>query len=121
MAYDIRQWPASVKKEIADLPVAAEAAVLVMLREMRSSGPMPEEYKVKPLRSHLHGIKQVNMKINREQIRVLFMTTGPQIVLLHVFKKTSPQIETRGYDKALDRKAQVDEMMRSGYEPPAFH
>lgn len=94
---------------------------MVMLRAMRSNGPMPEEYSVKPLRAHLHGIKQVNLKIKREQIRVLFMTAGQQIVVLHVFKKTSPQVETRGYEKALDRKAQVDEMMRSGYEPPTFH
>lgn len=121
MSYDIRQWPGSVFKEIADLPVAAETAVLVMLREMRVSGPMPEEYNIKPLRGHLHGLKQVNLKINREQIRVLFSIYGQQIVVLHVFKKTSPQIETRGYEKALDRKAQLEDMMRRGHELPTIH
>src|SRR5712664_474375 len=100
MGYEIKQWPASVQKsEIGALPLDAESAVLAMLREMKIRGPMPEEYKIKPLRGHLHGLRQANLKVNKEQIRVLFSVDGSRIVVFHVFKKTSPQVETRGYQK----------------------
>jgi len=82
---------------------------------------MPEEYRVKPLSGHLHGLKQANLKINREQVRMLFSVYNDRIVILHVFKKTSPQIEKRGYEKALDRKKQVEELMRGGNELPTIH
>ena len=105
MAFRIEQWPASVqKKEIEALPPAAAESVLVMLRAMRARGPILEEYKTKRLSGHLQGLIQVSMKINREQIRILYSVYGLQIVIFHVFKKTSPQVERRGYDKALKRK-----------------
>src|SRR4051812_22063102 len=108
MRYEIKQWPGSVQRsEIGALPSAAESAVLVMLKEMRRAGPMPEEYKIKPLKRHLHGLKQANLKVNNEHIRVLFSVYRSVIVVFHVFKKTSPQIEQRGYQKALDRKKQA--------------
>lgn len=116
MPYTVHQWPASIKKdEIDALPVAAATAVLVMLRVMRERGPRPEEYNVKPLSGRLHGLNQVNMKINKEQIRVLFSVYDKfQVVVFHVFKKTSPQIEQRGYDKALGRKRQAELFMARG-------
>jgi phage-related protein len=92
-----------------------------MLKEMRRSGPMPEEYNVKPLPRHLHGLRQVNLKVNNEQIRVLFSVYGSVIVVFHVFKKTSPQIEQRGYQKALDRKKQAEFMIGAGDELPTLN
>jgi phage-related protein len=122
MGYEIKQWPGSVEKsEIRALPLAAESALLVMLREMRKCGPMPEEYNVKPLKKHLHGLRQVNLKVNNEQIRVLFSVYGSIIVVFHVFKKTSPQIEKRGYEKALSRKKQAEFMIGSGDELPTLN
>jgi phage-related protein len=114
MPYLIQQWPDSVqRKEIDSLPLDASSAVMVMLREMRNRGPWPEEYKIKPLSGHLHGLKQANLKVNREQIRMLFSVYGLRIVVLHVFKKTSPQSETNGYKLALERKKNA-EILSSG-------
>jgi phage-related protein len=122
MEYEIKQWPSSVERsEIRALPLEAESAVLVMLKEMAKRGPMPEEYGIKPLKKHLHGLRQANLKVNREQIRVLFSVYGSQIVVFHVFKKTSPQIETRGYQKALERKKQAERHMRDGNDIPTLH
>lgn len=113
MAYRIEQWPASVqKKEIEGLPPAARDSVLVMLREMRARGPILEEYKTKRLSDHLQGLTQVSMKINREQIRILYSVYGLQIVVFHVFKKTSPQVEQRGYKLALRRKKTAEAIIK---------
>ncbi|SRR6266545_104990 len=117
MPYETRQWPPSVQKdEIATLPGAAEAAVLVMLREMRRRGPWLEEYKIKPLPKRLHGLNQVNMKISGEQIRVLFSVYGNCVAVFHVFKKTSSQIEQRGYDLALARKKTAEQIVKGGVD-----
>lgn len=122
MGYEIKQWPGSVgKSEIGALPPDAESAVLVMLREMAKRGPMPEEYGIKPLKRHLHGLRQANLKVNREQIRVLFSVYDLQIVVFHVLKKTSPHVETRGYQKALERKKQAEAHMRDGNDIPTLH
>lgn len=89
MPYSIHQWPPSVQKdEIDALPTAASVAIMVMFREMRSRGHRPGEYKIKPLAKKLRGLNQVNMKINREQIRVLFSVYGNRIVVFHVFKSS---------------------------------
>ncbi|SRR5216684_913036 len=115
MPYNVHQWPASVQKqEIETLPNDAAEAVLVMLREMRRRGPRLEEYRIKPLPGRLHGLNQANLKINKEQIRVLFSVYESSIVVFHVFKKTSPQIERRGYDKALERKKTAEQLMEAG-------
>jgi phage-related protein len=122
MPYTIHQWPGSVQKdEIGALPPDASTAVLVMLRGMRTKGPFPEEYNIKALSNNLHGIRQANLKINKEQIRVLFSVYGNRIVVLHVFKKTSPQIEQRGYRKALNRKSAIEISLKGGGDVPAVH
>ena len=112
MPYTIHSWPPGLPKdEIEALPMEAQAAIAVMFREMRRRGPRPEEYNVKPLSRRLRGLNQANMKINREQIRLLFSVYGTRIVIFHVFKKTSPQLEQRGYDKALARKRSAESLM----------
>lgn len=123
MAYDLRQWPASVQKhEIRKLPEEAETAVLVLLRAMRERGPWLEEYIVKPLPGHLHGLNQVSMKVSGEQIRVLFSVYGKRIVVFHVFKKTSPQIQQRGYETALNWKKTAEQLLAGGKnELPTVH
>lgn len=113
MRYTIRQWPGSVqKKEIQALPLDAETAVMVMLQEMMKRGPILDEYHTKRLSKNLHGLLQVNLKINREQIRVLYFVEGAQIVVVHVFKKTSPQVEQRGYALALERKKAAELILK---------
>jgi phage-related protein len=113
MPYTISQWSDSVqRKEIEGLPLDASNAVLVMLRTMRRDGPKPSGYKIKPLAKRLHGLSQANLKVNKEQIRVLFSVYGQRIVVLHVFKKTSPQAEQRAYQLALDRKKTVENVLQ---------
>lgn len=46
---------------------------------------------------------------------------GNCIVVLHVFKKTSPQIEQRGYKKALDRKSAIEIVLKGGGDVPTVH
>jgi len=122
MPYTIHQWPGSLQKdEIDALPVDASEAVLVMLREMRARGPFLEEYKIKALPKKLHGLRQANLKINKEQIRVLFAVFDSKIVVLHAFKKTSPQVEQRGYRKALDRRKVVEKFLKGGDDVPTIH
>jgi hypothetical protein len=66
------------RKEIEALPLAAQTAVLVMLREMRNSGPHPEAYSVKPLSRNLQGLTQANLKVRKEHIRVIYAVYGIQ-------------------------------------------
>ena len=123
MPYTIHCWPPTVQKdEIEGLPLEAQAAIAVMFREMRRRGARPEEYNIKPLAKRLRGLNQVNMKVNREQIRLLFSVYGTRIVVLHAFKKTSPQIEQRGYDKALARKKSAEQVMAGARDViPTIH
>jgi phage-related protein len=67
------------------------------------------------------ALRQANLKVNNEQIRVLFSVYGSAIVVVHVFKKTSPQIEKRGYDKALNRKRQAEFMIGADDELPTLN
>jgi len=122
MPFTVHQWPASLqRKEIDALPMGARTAVLVMLRAMERDGPHPEAFQTKPLGRHLQGISQANLKIQKEQIRVLYTVYGTRIVLLSVFKKTSPQLEQREYDAALNRKKTVDSIIASHGDVPLVH
>ncbi|MGQ0443938.1 MAG: type II toxin-antitoxin system RelE/ParE family toxin [Beijerinckiaceae bacterium] len=123
MPFTIQQWPGSVqRKEIEALPIDAQAAVMVMLRTMRDAGPYPVEYKVKLLSRHLRGLIQANLKINKEQIRVLYPRYSLRIVVFHVFKKTSPQAESRGYELATARRKTFEAMLASNPDDfPIIH
>lgn len=99
----------------------ARTAVFVMLREMQREGPHPSTYSTKPLPRHLHGLTQANLKINREQIRVIYAVYGTRIVVLSVFKKTSPQVERREYETALARKKTVEALIQGGEIVPTIH
>ena len=121
MAFTIHQWPPSLqRKEIEALPLAAQTAVLVMLREMRNSGPHPEAYSVKPLSRNLQGLTQANLKVRKEHIRVIYAVYGIQIVLVSVFKKTSPQLEKHQYKNALARKRTIESIIAGGESVPTI-
>lgn len=122
MPYELLQWPSSVQTgEIDSLPLDAANAIMVLLRLMRTDGPKPKGYKIKPLPGKWHGLDQVNMKINKEQIRMLFSVYARKIVVFSAFKKTSPQIEKRMYQRALDRKKTAEIMLRSGDALPTIN
>jgi hypothetical protein len=121
MAFTIHQWPAGLqRKQIEALPLAAQTAVLVMLREMRNSGPHPEGYSVQPLSRNLRGLTQANLKVRKEHIRVIYAVYGIQIVLVSVFKKTSLQLEKNQYKNALARKRTIESIITGGENVPTI-
>jgi hypothetical protein len=105
MAYRVLQWPASVYPgEVdAECPEAKEviAAVIVMLREQ---GPSPAGYDVKTLGQKMGGLWQINLKVAKRQIRILYAPDGQSIVLFRIHKKASRQEQTRAYELAKRRK-----------------
>lgn len=109
MAYDLKCWPDSVsRKEINDLPTGARAEVKVALRELQRFGPSPPARTVKNLGKAKDGLWQLNLKVNREQIRLLYFPWGGRIiVVLSVFKKTS-KLQQREYETAMQRKKEAE-------------
>jgi hypothetical protein len=90
MAYDVRQWPSTVFPGEVDreCPEAREV-ITVLIRNMRSSGPSPDGYQVKNLGRPLGGVWQINLKVEKRQVRVLYAPYGSVIVLFRIHKKSS--------------------------------
>lgn len=105
MAYDVRRWPGSVYPgEVdAECPEALEVIDLLILR-MKAQGPSPIGYRVKVLGARMGGLWQINLKVQKRQVRVLYAPYGQTIVLFRIHKKGSPQEQTRAYDLAKKRK-----------------
>ena len=121
MPYELKQWPSSIQNEVEELPTEAKASVLVMLRGMSQRGPWLPEYKIKPLPRHLHGLNQVNLRNKKEQIRVLFFVSGNMVVIVRVFKKTSPQEEQQAYKLAAARMRTAKAILESGNGLPTIN
>jgi hypothetical protein len=73
MPYEVRQWPATVypgemKKECPE----AEADIDVLIRELARRGPSPAGYDVKTLGKGKGGLWQINLKVKKRQIRILY-------------------------------------------------
>jgi hypothetical protein len=106
MGYVVAQWPpdavypGEVQKEC---PEAAEVIDL-LIRGMRAQGPSPAGYRVKALGARLGGLWQVNLKIEKRQVRLLYAPYGQTIVLFRIHRKGSPQEQTRAYELARRRK-----------------
>jgi hypothetical protein len=107
MAYDLRQWPASVYPgEVQAFPDAAvdvDAALLALAR----NGPQLEEYGFKTLGKKLGHLWQINLKIvaTKRQVRILYAPySGTCIVIFHIHKKSSGAEQRRAYALAMKRK-----------------
>jgi hypothetical protein len=105
MAYDVRRWPDSVYPGEVDreCPEAREV-IDVLIRNLRRQGPSPDGYQVKTLGARTGGLWQINLKVERRQIRVLYAPYGEEIVLFRIHKKSSSQEQLRAYDLAKTRK-----------------
>jgi len=113
MAYDVRQWPETVYPGEVDreCPEAKEV-IAVLIRNMRNSGPSPEGYQVKNLGRKMDGLWQINLKVQKRQIRVLYAPYGAVIVLFRIHKKGSPQEQQHAYGLAKDRKREYEAAKR---------
>jgi hypothetical protein len=82
----------------------AIAVLDILLLNFCRSGPSPSGYKVKTLGHKLGGLWQINLKVEKRQVRVLYAPYGLAIVLFRIHKKSSPQEQTRAYELAMQRK-----------------
>ena len=113
MVHELRQWPHSVyPDEVEEFP-EAKAAIDVALRELMVQGPSPLGYNFKNLGKHKAYLWQINLKINKRQIRILYAPYSKVIVIFRIHKKGSGQEQQLAYKLAMKRKQQAEESMRS--------
>jgi hypothetical protein len=105
MAYEVLQWPGTVYPgEVnRECPEALEV-IAVLIRNMCVSGPSPAGYQVKNLGRKMDGLWQINLKVQKRQVRVLYAPYVQIIVLFRIHKKGSRQEQQRAYELAKDRK-----------------
>lgn len=125
MAYDLRQWPKNVYPgEFADFS-EAQPDIDVLLMELRAQGPSPAGYTVKNLGKAKNYLWQLNLRVAKRQIRVLYTPYRSVIVLFHIHKKSSPQEQQRAYEVAMARKDQAEKILKQSggthAELPAVH
>jgi hypothetical protein len=113
MPYAISHWPATVYPgELdAECPEAREV-IDVLLIAMMQEGPSPEGYAVKTLGRKMDGLWQVNLKVEKRQVRLLYAPYGESIVLFRIHKKGSPQEQKRAYELAGRRKREYEHARR---------
>jgi hypothetical protein len=109
MAYDLLQWPASVYpgEANAECPEAIPTLDKLLLT-LKAHGPSPPGYGFKNLGKGRKGLWQINLKVKKRQVRVLYAPYGTSIVLFRIHKKSSPQEQERAYELAMSRKTQYE-------------
>lgn len=105
MPYHVRQWPATVYPgEMENECPEAGANIDVLIRELVRQGPSPDGYDVKTLGKGKGSLWQINLKVQKRQIRILYAPYRETIVLFRIHKKSSPQEQKRAYSLAEKRK-----------------
>ncbi|HZR62865.1 MAG TPA: hypothetical protein VFA80_18120 [Xanthobacteraceae bacterium] len=113
MPYQVLQspdsvFPGEVQKECPE----AEGVVAILIQVLAAQGPSPEIYSVKTLGKEKGYLWQINLKVEKRQVRVLYAPYGQRIVLFRIHKKGSPQEQQRAYDLAMRRKKEFEEADR---------
>lgn len=91
----------------------ARELLFVLIRNLRRVGPSPAGYRVKTLGAKLGGLWQINLKIRKRQVRLLYAPyNGNNIVLFRIHRKSSPEEQERAYRLAMDRKRQYEITMK---------
>lgn len=113
MPYTVRKWPDTVYPgEVdAECPEAREV-IDVLLRAMGQQGPSPDGYNVKSLGAKRDGLWQINLKVEKRQVRILYAPYTENILLFRIHKKGSPQEQRRAYELAGQRKRKYEEAQR---------
>lgn len=97
------------------MPTLARAEVKAALRELAEFGPNPPGRSVKTLGKGVGGLWQMSLKVQKEQVRLLYFPWGRKIiVLVSAFKKTSPQVQEREYQTAKDRRKEAERRLAQG-------
>lgn len=96
---------------MSECPEALPVIDALLLR-LREHGPSPEGYQVKTLGKRLGGLWQINLKVSKRQVRILYAPFGQQIVLFRIHKKGSPQEQQRAYEVAVERKSEFEEVLK---------
>lgn len=126
MSYELRQWPGNVYPgECAEFP-DAQADIDVALRALQRDGPQSEEFSFKTLGKAKGYLWQINLKVRKKQIRILYAPYNrTMIIVFHIHKKSSPQEQQRAYEKAMRRKSQADQIIQfegmKNVRPLAIH
>lgn len=119
MAHRLRSWPVTVyPKETEDFPEAL-AQIDVALRDLQRFGPSPEGWSIKPLGKKVANLWQMNLKVGKRQIRILYHPYNDIIVIFRIHKKSSPQEQQKAYELAVKRKKQYDSLLmnkQSGHD-----
>ena len=113
MTHSVLQWPGTIYPgEVRAECPEAEAVVDALILELGRQGPQPAGYNVKNLGHKLGGLWQINLKVEKRQVRILYAPYKDRIVLFRIHKKGSPQEQKRAYDLAQKRKAAFEESER---------
>jgi hypothetical protein len=120
MPHELKQWPADVyPNETEEFPEAG-ADIDAALLELHRQGPSPLGYHVKNLGKTKNGLWQLNMKVQRKQIRILYAPYKGFIVIFKIHKKSSPQEQQAAYQVAMARKKAADNLMKGGMHVSAL-
>jgi hypothetical protein len=114
MAHALRQWPPDVyPDETHEFPEAA-ADIDEALRQLQRQGPSPLGFTAKNLGKSKDYLWQLNLRVQRKQIRILYAPYKTEIVVFRIHKKGSPQEQRRAYVVAMARKKQAEQLMKPG-------
>jgi hypothetical protein len=114
MGHSVRQWPGGVYPGEIDAECPeARADIDVLIRRMEIEGPSPPGYNVKTLGKKMGGLWQINLKVEKRQIRVLYSPYYRDIVIFRIHKKGSSQEQNRAYKLAIERKKEYEKKLEA--------
>ena len=114
MAHELKQWPDDVYPAEAEEFPEAGADIDTALRELQRQGPSPLGYHVKSPGKTKNGLWQLNLKVRRRQIRILYAPYKGFIVVFKIHKKGSPHEQQAAYQVAMARKKAAENLMKGG-------
>ena len=114
MAYELKQWPADVYPDETEEFPEAGADIDTALLELHRQGPSPLGYHVKSLGKTKNGLWQLNLKVQRNQIWILYAPYKDFIVVFKIHKKGSPREQQAAYQVATARKKAVENLLKRG-------
>jgi hypothetical protein len=116
MPCDVLQWPNSVYGEIDSECPEAKEDIDALIYIMGAQGPSPAGYEVKTLGRTKGGLWQINLKVEKRQVRLLYAPYGQTIVLFRIHKKGSPQEQQRAYELAMKRKREYEALRKASHD-----
>ena len=114
MKHELKQWPANVYPDGTEEFPEAGADTDTALRELQRQGPSPLGYHVKSLGKTKNGLWQLNLKVQCNQIRILYAPYKDFIVVFKIHKKGSPREQQAAYQVATARKKAVENLLKRG-------